>query len=97
VSYTVRTLCQATPSSTQIKNSEDTNWEGSARCPNNVATCSNATQCSRIFRVSFTDAERNDSVDRPDARSSRPDVVLYWEELHYSGKAVAEDRPDAAK
>jgi hypothetical protein len=32
-----------------------------------------------------------------DARSSRPDAVLFWEEYHYSGKAVAEDRLDATK
>jgi hypothetical protein len=45
----------------------------------------------------LTDEERSDSVDRPDARSSHPDVVLFWEEYHYSGKAVVEDRPDANK
>jgi hypothetical protein len=62
-----------------------------------VATRLDAIQCFIIFRVSFTDAERSDSIDRSDARSSRRDAVLFWEELRYSGKVVAEDRPDAAK
>jgi hypothetical protein len=44
----------------------------------------------------FTDAERSDSEDRPDTRPSRPDVVLLWEESRYSGKAVAENRPNKA-
>jgi len=88
LSYTVRALGQATPSSTRIGISEDTNWEGSARLPKKVATRPDATQCSRIFRVSFKDAERSDSVDRLDA-------AMFWEELRYSGKAVIEDRPDA--
>jgi len=52
---------------------------------------------SRIFRVSFTDAERTDNIDRPDAQSSRLDGVMFWEELRYSGKVVAEDCPNAAK
>jgi hypothetical protein len=38
----------------------------------------------------------SDSEDCPDARPSRPDVVLLWEESRYSGKAVIEDRPDKA-
>jgi hypothetical protein len=84
-------------SSTQIWISEDTNWEGSARRPDDVATRLNATQCSRIFRVSFKDAKRSNIVDRLEARSSCSDAVLVWEELRYSGKAVAEDRPGAAK
>jgi hypothetical protein len=90
-------LGQAALSFTRIWISEDTIWEGSARRPDDVATRLNATQCSRIFWVSFTDAERSDSIDRPDARSSRLDAVLFWEEYRYSGKAVAEDRLDTAK
>jgi len=90
-------LGQATLSFTWIWISEDTIWEGSARRPDDVATRSDATQCSRIFWVSFTDMERSDSIDRPNARSSRPDAVLFWEEYRYSGKAVVEDLPDIAK
>jgi hypothetical protein len=41
-------------------------------------------------------AERSDSEDRPDARPSCLDVVLLWEELRYSGKAIAKDRLDEA-
>jgi hypothetical protein len=43
------------------------------------------------------DEKRSDNVDRPDARSSRPDAILFWKEYRYSGKAVAEDRLNAAK
>jgi hypothetical protein len=96
-SYTVWALGQTTPSSTRIRISKDTNWEGSTRRPDDVATRPDITQCFRIFWVSFTDAERSDSVDRPDAWSSRLDMVLSWEELRYSEKAVAEDRPNEAK
>jgi hypothetical protein len=41
--------------------------------------------------------KRSDSVDRPDARSSHPDAVMFWEELRYFGKAVTEDRQDATR
>jgi hypothetical protein len=86
----VWTLGQATPSSTWNWILDDTIWEGFARRPDDVATRSDATQCSRIFWVSFTDVERSDSIDRPDE-------VLFWEELRYFGKVVAEDRPDTTK
>jgi hypothetical protein len=62
-----------------------------------VATRPDTTQYSRIFWVSFTDAKKSDSVDRLDVRSSRPDALLFWEELCNSEKAIVEDRPDAAK
>jgi len=55
-----------------------------------MATHPDATQRSRIFRVSFSDVERSDSEDRPD-------VVLFWEELRCSGKAVTENCPDEGK
>jgi hypothetical protein len=96
-SYTVRTLGQATPSSTRSWISDDTIWKGSAKRPDNVPTHADATQCSRIFWVSFTDSKRSDNIDRPDAWSRRSDAVLFWEELRYFRKAVAEDLPDAAK
>jgi hypothetical protein len=88
---------QATPSSTWIWISEDTIWEGSARRSDDVATRPDATQCSKIFRVSFRDVERSDNVDRSDALSSLLEVVLFWKEYLYSRKAVVEDRLDAAK
>jgi hypothetical protein len=88
-SNTVVTLGQASPISTRSWISVDTIWKVSARRPDDVATRPNATRRSRIFWVSFTDAERSDSEDRPD-------VVLLWGELRYSGKAVTEDRPDEA-
>jgi len=97
LSYIIRTLGQATLNSTQSWISDDTIWEGYAKRPNDVATRPNATQCSRIFRVSFTDAERSDSIDHPNTRSSRLDAVLFWEELRYSRKAVAKDCSDLAK
>jgi hypothetical protein len=83
-------LGQATPSSIRSWISVDTIWEVSTRRPD-------ATYRSRIFRVSFTDAKISDSEDCPDARPSRPDVVLLWEELCYSGKVVAKDRPNKGK
>jgi hypothetical protein len=45
---------------------------------------------------SMATRERSDSEDCPDARPSCLDVVQLWEESHYSGKAVAKDRPDEA-
>jgi hypothetical protein len=96
-SYTIRTLGQATPSSTRSWISDNTIWEGSARSLDDMATRQDATQWSRIFWVSFMDAERSDSIDSPDARSSSSNAVLFWKELRYFGKAVAEDRLDVAK
>jgi hypothetical protein len=96
-SYTVRTLGQATPSLTWSWIPDDTIWEGSARRSEDVATRPNATQCSRIFWVSFTDTERSDNIDCPDAQSSHPEAILFWEELCYFGKAIAKDCPDTAK
>jgi hypothetical protein len=61
-----------------------------------VATHPDATQESEIFRVSFTNTNRSDNEDCPNARLSRPDVVLLWEEWRYSRKAVAEDCSDEA-
>jgi hypothetical protein len=49
--YTVRTLGQATPSSTQSWISDDTIWEGSARRLDDMATCPDTTQYSRIFQA----------------------------------------------
>jgi len=86
---TVRTLGQASPISTRSWISVDTIWEVSARRLDSVATCPDAIQRSRIFWVSFTNAERSDSKDRSDARPSRSDVVQLWEESCYSKKAVA--------
>jgi hypothetical protein len=54
-------------------------------------------QHSRIFRVSFTNAERSDSEDSPGAQPSCLNVVLLWEESRDSGKVAAEDRLDEGK
>jgi hypothetical protein len=77
-----------TPSLTRSWISVDTISEVSARRLDNVTTCPDATLRPRIFRVSFTDAKQSDNEDRPDARPSRLDVVLFWEELLYFGKVV---------
>jgi hypothetical protein len=84
-----------TPSSTQSWISVNIVWKVSERRLYEMATRPNATQRSRIFWVSFTKAEMSDIEDRSDTQPSRPNVVLLWEELHYSRNAVAEDRPDA--
>jgi hypothetical protein len=60
-----------------------------------VATHPDGTLHSIIFWVCFTDAERSDSEDYLDARSSSPEMVLFWEELRYSRKVITEDHPDA--
>jgi hypothetical protein len=39
----------------------------------------------------------SDSEERSDARPSHPNVVLFWEELRYSGKMVEVDHPDEGK
>jgi hypothetical protein len=41
--------------------------------------------------------EISDNIDCPDARTSRSDAVLFWKELRYSIKAVAENHLDEAK
>jgi hypothetical protein len=95
-SNTVRTLGQASPISTQSWIlAVDTVWEVSARRLDNVTTRPDDVQHSRIFRVSFTSAQWRYSEDCPDARPSRLNVDLLWEELRYFGKPVAVDRPDA--
>jgi len=83
-SYTVRTLSQATPSSTQSWISNDTIWEGSARHPDDVATRPDATQCSIIFWVSYEC--RKEWQHWPSGRSVKPfgrspilgRIALFW-------------------
>jgi len=94
-SNTVWTLGQAFPISTRSSISVDIVWEVSARRPDDVAARTNDVQHSRLFRVSFTSAERRYSEVRPDTRPSRQDMDLLWEELRYFGKAVAIVHPDA--
>jgi hypothetical protein len=76
-SNTVWMLGQASSISTRSWISVDTVWEVFARCPHDMATSPDTTQCSRISWVSFTDAERSDSEDSSN-------MVLLWEESRYS-------------
>jgi hypothetical protein len=54
-----------------------------------VATCPDAIQYSRIFGFPI---QAQKGVTGKTVR----DVDLLWEVLHYSQKAIAEDRPDEA-